>query len=419
MARDLRLFYLFRLLATSYVWLPLSVLFLMGRGLDFREVMLLSVLYSAVLIAVEVPTGALADRIGRRQSMMLGSLAMTAASVIAWFSHDFSGFACAEVLAALSMGLCSGADSAYLFDLLHENGRGHEYAEREAVASSMHMAGSAAACVAGGLLGEIDLGLPYLATAGTTTVAFLVALFMRDDRRLAERRVAGQPLGEELREWAGLMAGSLRDTARNPRLGWIIFYSAVAFALLKVAIYLYQPFLDERGFAVWQTGLALAGMYVVAALVAHRTDALRRWLGEPTLVWGLLGTLSVSFLLLHQFAGPWAVMLLAVQAGTIGLYSPLVKPIVNREITDSGRRATGLSVESIARRVATLTVSLIAGFYGPHSAIYLCGALAGAGLVGLVITSRYAPGGRARIRREPLVAVVPAAHETIAPPPAD
>jgi MFS family permease len=407
MARDLRLFYLFRLLATSYVWLPLSVLFLMDRGMSFRDIMLLSVLYSGVLIAVEVPTGAMADRIGRRQSMMLGALFMTGASLIAWHSQSFGEFAAAEVLAAMSMGLCSGADSAYLFDLLHENGRGHEYAEREAVASSMHLAGCAAACVAGGLLGEIDLGLPYLITAGTTGSAFLVALFMRDDRRLAERRVAGQPLGEELRDWIGLMLASIRDTARNRRLGWIIIYSAVVFALLCVARYLYQPFLNARGFAIWQTGLVLGGMYAVAAVVAYNTDRLRRWLSEPTLIWVMLGMLAISFLLLHRVAGPFVLALLAVQAATTGLYSPLVKPIVNREIRDSGRRATGLSVESIARRVATLTASLVAGFYGAYSAIYLCGALALAGLLGLVITSRYAPSAPATVRPEALEAAVP------------
>ncbi|HTM19856.1 MAG TPA: MFS transporter, partial [Kofleriaceae bacterium] len=294
-----------------------------------------------------------------------------------------------------------------LFDLLHENGRGHEYAEREAVASSMHLAGCAGACIAGGLLGEIDLGLPYLITAATTFAAFLVALFMREERRLAERRVAGQPLGEELREWAALMGASLLDAARNRRLGWIIVYSAVVFALLRLAQYLYQPFLVDRGFAIWQTGLVLGGMYAVGALVAHRTDALRRWLGEASLVWGMLALLAVSFLLLHQLAGPWVLPLLAVQAATTGLYSPLVKPIVNREIRDSGRRATGLSVESIARRFASGGGALIAAFYGAHSAIYLCGGLALGGLVSLVIASRYAPAPPARVRAERLEPAAP------------
>jgi len=414
MARDLRLFYLFRLLATSYLWAPFCVFFLASRGLGFGHVMVLSMIYSAVLIAVEVPTGAFADRIGRRQSMMVGALAMVACCLIAYQADSFAEFAIAEVLGAISMGMCSGADSAYLFDLLHEHGRGHEYPVREGTASAMHQAGSAVAFAAGGLLAEIDLGLPYLVTAGTAAAAFVVALCMRDERRLADRRAAGQPLGEELRAWVELMGGSLRDAARSPRLGWIIVYSAVVFALLRVTIYLYQPYLDDRGFHYWQTGLVFAGVYGLGAVASARTDALRRLLGESLLLWGLLGTLAGSFLLLNQFAGPWALVLLAVQAGTTGVYSPLVKPILNREIDDSGRRATVLSVESIARRLATLGVSLVAAVYGAYSAIYWCGALGVAGLIVLVGMSRHAP-ITSRARRRGL-AVAPLADEVAQPP---
>ena len=43
MARDLRLFYLFRLLATSYLWVPIFVPYMLSRGLSFRDVMILLV----------------------------------------------------------------------------------------------------------------------------------------------------------------------------------------------------------------------------------------------------------------------------------------------------------------------------------------------------------------------------------------
>ena len=73
MARDLRLFYLFRLLATSYLWVPFFVPFMMSRGLSFHDIMILGGVYSAVVIVVEIPTGAFADRIGRRPAMMAGA----------------------------------------------------------------------------------------------------------------------------------------------------------------------------------------------------------------------------------------------------------------------------------------------------------------------------------------------------------
>ena len=389
MARDLRLFYLFRLLATSYLWVPIFVFFMASRGLGFDQVMILSAIYSAVVVLVEVPTGAFADRIGRRQSMMLGSLSMVASCLVAYSAHSFGVFLVAEVLAAISMALCSGADSAYLYDLLQDNGCGHEYPRRESIASAWHQAGNAAAFAAGGLLGEIDLGLPYLATAVVSAAAFFVAMCMGGEERLAVREK--KPVFAEAREYLRMMNGAVRDAIRNRRLAWIIFYSAVVFALLRVTIYLYQPFLDARGFAIWETGMVFAGVYIVAAFVAHRASALRKWLGEETLVWGLLGTLAISFVLLNQIAGQWALCMLAVQAGTKGLYSPLVKPILNREITDSSRRATVLSVESIARRIATGLVSLIAAFYGAYSAIYLCGALGLAGFCILALTNRHGP----------------------------
>lgn len=389
MARDLRLFYLFRLLATSYLWVPVLVLFPESRGLSFNEVMLLSAIYSGVVILVEVPTGALADRIGRRQSMLFGALAMTLSGIIAYYSYGFAAFTVATVFAAISMALCSGADSAYLFDLLHENGRGHEYPRREGTASAWHQAGMAVACLGGGLLGEIDLAYPYLATAGVGVAAFVIALRMRPERPSPARN----PAGLELKIYLQLMGRSLRDVAKKRMLAWVVAYSAIVFVLVRSGEYLYQPYLDGRGFSVSEIGFTFAGLSLLASFMAHRVDALRRLLGEDTLVYGLLALLSLSFLLLEQLQGDIAPLcMLAVQAVAIGLYSPLVKTMLNRQISDSNRRATILSVESIARRTAKGLFAPVAGYVGATSAMYLCG---GIGLVGLallvVLSARMVP----------------------------
>jgi hypothetical protein len=128
----------------------------------------------------------------------------------------------------------------------------------------------------------------------------------------------------------------------------------------------------------------------MATFVAHQGHVLRTWLGERFLVWGLLATLALSFVLLNKISGQWALGLLAVQAVANGLYSPLVKPLLNREIADSARRATMLSMESIARRVAMGVFSPIAGYYGASSAMYLCGGIGFVGILLLALWSRHA-----------------------------
>ena len=384
MARDLRLFYLFRLLATSYLWVPIFVPFMASRGLSFRDIMILGGVYSAIVIVVEIPTGAFADRIGRRTSMMCGALIMVASCLIAYQAHGFTEFLISESLAAISMSLCSGADSAYLFDLLAEHGVAHEYGRRESTASAWHQAGSAIAYAAGGALAMIDLALPYLVTAAVALAAFATALALGDDR---PRLAPATSLGADWRAWYRHMRGALGDVARNGRLGWIIGYSAVVFVLLRATVYLYQPFLERRDFAYYEVGLVFAAVYLTASFVAGRGHALRQRFGDEPLLWALIAGLALSFVLLEELRGPFVLLLLAVQAVANGLYSPLVKPLLNREITSSGRRATVLSIESIVRRGAMGVFAPIAGIYGASSAMLLCGAI---GVVGLLVLAGFA-----------------------------
>jgi hypothetical protein len=176
---------------------------------------------------------------------------------------------------------------------------------------------------------------------------------------------------------------------------WIIGYSTVVFVMLCATKYLYQPYLNAQSFSYAEIGLIFAGVYLTASFVAHRGHALRQRFGDEPLLWILLGGLAVSFVLLAELRGvrgEIVLLLLGVQAVANGLYSPLVKPLLNREITDSSRRATVLSIESIFRRGAMGIFAPIAGFYGATSAMTLCGVI---GLAGLVILAALALRGGA------------------------
>lgn len=389
-ARKLRLFYVFRLLATSYLYVPIFMLFQASRGLTFSESLVLGGIFSAVVIAVEVPTGVFADRIGRRRAMMLGALSMVASCLIAARAHSFPAFAVAEALGALSIALCSGADSAYLFDFLHEHDRAHEYGRRESTASAWHLMGSAVAFAGGGLLAQIDLALPYLVTAGVASIAAIVACLLHDDRPAIVGRL---PVSIVMRSWGGQITDALGEVARNPRLAWIVGYSAVVFVLLRATVYLYQPYLEERGLGAVSIGLLFAGGYVIASIVAHRTYRLRRRFGDDVLLWSLLAVLAISFVGLAGAArGPWMLALLVVQAVANGIYSPLTKPMLNAEITDSRQRAAVLSVDSMARRAAMGVFAPLAALYGEADVMLLCG---GVGVGGLVVLAF----ARLRVRR--------------------
>jgi MFS family permease len=378
--RDLRLFYAFRLLATSYLFVPIFMLFQEGRGLSFFERFALGGIYSAVIILVEVPTGVFADRLGRRRSMMYGAVAMVASCVLAARAHGFVEFAIAESIAALSMALCSGADSAYLYDLLAAHERAHEYPRRESAASAWHLLGSGVAFAGGGLLAQVDLVLPYLATGAIAAIAAVLAMLLHED---LPARATLASAGVTWRTWLQQIFSAILEVGRNGRLAWLVGYSAVVFALLRATIYVYQPYLVERGLGVFEIGILFAGVYLLASLVAYRTYQLRARFSDDVLLWALLAVLATSFVgLAGAGSGPWMLALLLVQAVANGVYSPLTKPLLNREIADSSCRAAVLSVESMARRAAIGLFAPLVGLYGQADVMLLCGAV---GLGGLVL----------------------------------
>lgn len=370
---ELKLFHVYRLLSTSYLFLPVLITFFVGRGLDFTHIALLNTVYALTAIAFEVPTGALADRFGRCRAMMLGSLLMAIGCVVDYNGRDFWTFALGEGLLALGMTLTSGADSAYLYDLLLAHGREHEYRRHEGSATAAKLLGAAAALVAGGFVGRHAPAATYAATACVCAAAALVAMMMREPPFVRE----------DDSDFLHGMAHAARAVASRPPLRFAVGFSVLVFTLLRMGIYLYPPYLGNAGLGTAWTGVVLAVLSVVGAVAAQRIEAVRRLVGEARLVWGLPLAIAASYFVLGRWFAVWGVALLAVQSMANGLYSPFSKELLNREIADSGQRATVLSVESMARRLAFGAFAPIAGVlidaHGLGAGLYLC---AGAGLVG-------------------------------------
>jgi hypothetical protein len=93
--------------------------------------------------------------------------------------------------------------------------------------------------------------------------------------------------------------------------------------------------------------------------------------------------LALSYVALARWLSVWGLALIAAQSVVNGLYSPFSKELLNREIADSGQRATVLSVDSVARRLGFGGFGLVVGVLidgsGLQAGLYLCAA---AGLFG-------------------------------------
>jgi len=343
LGRDLRLFHAYRFLSTSYLFLPVMMKFFHERGLDYTQIALLNTVYAVTAVVFEVPTGALADLFGRCRAMMLGALLMALGCVVNYHGHDFWTFALGESLLALGMTLTSGADSAYLYDLLRSARRESEYRRHEGSATAAKMIGAAMALAVGGFIGRRDPGLTYAFTAGVCGAAALVAFMMREPAFSRD---------DESAFFRGIVHAGKRVLQSRP-LGFAVLFSVLLFSLLRPGIFLHPSYLENAGFSALHgyPGLVMAGISLIGAVGAYRISTVRRFFGEGRLVWVLPLVLAATYFGLGAVVTMGGVVLLILQSLVNGVFSPFSKELINREVSDSGKRATVLSVESMARRL--------------------------------------------------------------------
>lgn len=403
--RNLWLFHLYRLLSTSYLFIP--VLFLRSRGLSYTQVGLLNTVYSVTVMLFEVPTGALADHFGRRLAMGLGSLLMAAGCLVDYFGQGFFAYALGDGCLALGMTLTSGADSAYLFDLLKDAGQEQDYRRLEGSATAAKLVGTALALVLGGWVARSNIDMTYALSAGVCLLSALIAL------GFTERPPQDLEAAPKSAWLLPLMLSSLREVRYRPRLRFAIAFSVLIFVLLREGMYLYPIYLEHARFDRFQIGLTLALLTLLAAWSAHRIELIRAVLGERRLLVLLPLLLSVTYLLLGRyFAVGWGVGLLGLQMVVNGIYSPLSKELLNREIKNSGQRATVLSLESMSRRLVFGVAPPVVGAFMDRASLPMGFIVSGLlGLVGCALLFSYGRSHKVRQR-------VPLGGSVTAPVPA-
>ena len=322
---------------------PVLVPFWRANGLSMTELMALQSYFSVVSVALEVPTGWLADRWGRRASLLLGLAALCAAVAVYGVGHGLAAFLLAETCFGLGHALTSGADVALLHDSLHAAGRVAEYPRRFARYQAVQLAAGAASSAIGGLCFAQDPRAAWW----LTLAALLLALWPA--WRLVE------PLhGERDRDGTTTpIAKTAPGPAGRRAVAGLLLLGALTWGGNRAAQWLMQPYFEHAGWTLASFGLLLAAGMGVAAAASRGSAALLQRLGATRLAGTLLLASAGAFAAMAVAAphAAWAgwvgLAALAVQQAVAGCVMTLYTTLFNQHLP-AAWRATGLSLQSLA-----------------------------------------------------------------------
>lgn len=353
----------FYTLATSIIW-GVNTLFLASAGLDIFHIMLVNTTFTIGQIIFEVPTGVIADTIGRKAALLLGvatlfvsTLLYVGASKYGW---GLPVFILASVFIGLGFTFQIGVTDAWLVDALDhfgwEGGKEQVFAWGGMTFSVAMLFGT----IIGGVLGSFSLEWPYFARSAILAVCFFAILALIHDWGFQPRPLTLSRFGEETRT---IFSAGVRYGWGNPVVRPLLFVSFVQGLFFLYAFYSFPLyFLNLLGKnLVWVPATVVAGSSIMGiagnALVNRvmKKDGGRRRagrvLGTVTVVQGALalGVASIGLFLPPTTRGVAVFGAAVVMWLAFGLFMGIVNPISQAFINEhipSVQRATILSVSA-------------------------------------------------------------------------
>ena len=359
MGRNLRLFYIFGFMRELTPMLAIWVVYLTDyRDLTLTQVGVMEMLFFGVRLCVEIPSGAFADRFGRRAAFMTGIGLEASGTLIFAVAGDFTLLTASYVMWAAGLAFRTGNDEAYLYDTLLSDDRESEYSDRIGVYTALGTTALLVGTVAGGVIADLtDLRVAILAALVPFALAFPVMMMMGEPPR--HRATHGASLMSTLRKGLGTVR-------RRYDLRSILLLEVALSATFPAWALLSQPFLDSHGVRV-----GLFGVIMIPTLLARIGGGLIS--GRVTRSIGLTATLTAS--VIGASSGMFVVAAIdhvaayagvALAIGSVALALPAIGAYVN-ERTDSDVRATVLSVAPMGTSIVIALVSAATGGIGEQS----------------------------------------------------
>jgi MFS family permease len=337
-------------LAASLIW-GINTIFLLDAGLSNLQAFAANAFFTGGMVIFEVPTGIVADTIGRRTSYLLGTLTLSAASlfyVLLWqIEAPFWEWAIASLLLGLGFTFFSGAVEAWLVDALTATGYTGKLEAvfgRGQILTGVGMLGGS---VAGGFIAQqISLGAPFVLRAAILLVMFVVAFrLMHDVGFTPEKR--GKPLAD-MRKVA---SNSIEYGWRVPAVKWLMVEALFTGGVGIYAFYALQPYLlelygDPHAYQI--AGLAaaiVAGAQILGGIAAPRIRGLFRRRTSALLV--MAGLSVITLVMIGSIQSFWPVIGFTTIWGLLFAATMPIRQTYINGMIPSQQRATILSFDSM------------------------------------------------------------------------
>ncbi len=373
-------YYLYKSTKAVEFYRPIMYLYFLSQGLDFTQIAVLEAIYNLTTVFGEIPTGYVGDRVGRRNSLLIGTLLITGTLVGIGFANSFLTLAVLYVFWSTGYNFRSGSEDAWLYDTLTDELSESEFAHVRGRGESVSLAVGAGAAIVGGYLGSINLSYPWFVAAAVT--GFGVVVLLTVDESDTYERVDTDEL--DLRRTLDIVEDALsRPNIRSLVLYYYVLYAAVTYLVFVFLQPIFETVVVDFGVAPADVESLLGWFYAAYSLfgaaLSYYTGAIREYIGMRT--WFLVLPFVVGTALVGMYFVPLlALPTFLVARGLADVTRSFAGQYVNDRIGSLGR-ATVLSAMAMVSGLTVVPFQLGSGVISDRVSPLFALAVAGVVLI--------------------------------------
>jgi MFS family permease len=374
--------YVINFLKGLMFFLPIYALYLQQELFTVFNVSLIIAIQAIFIALFEVPSGAIADLFGRKNTLIAAGIIAFMAVFFLSIGTTLIFFILYAILIALAESLNSGTDVAILFDSVKG---ANKQAKKEAIAlseasveskailsvfenkkahfkrviginNSMWPIGASISSLIGGILAVQSLRLPIFVTLIPFGLALILTLFLTEPKYQREKH----------KNIFLHMFKSAKIVIKKKQLFILTLAGLLFFAFGEVTHQLNPIFFEFKAIPLEYFGLIFAIMFGLSSIGSFLSYTVSSKLGnKSTIIISAMFTPILTFAATLAF-GLWAGLLLAIPSLFWGIRSPVITHLLNLEVT-SKNRATVISIGNLGKR---LGLAICIPIFGRLSDVY-------------------------------------------------
>lgn len=179
-----------------------TIVYLLQKGVGYKEIALIKIIQALVVFFGEVPTGFIADKFGRKTSILLSAICAIISFMLYYYGSGVYDFAIAEVFNALTLCLWSGAFDALVIQNLKEKGEELHLGQLFSKMAMFESAGVMVAGYLGSVVGNVNLSYPFIFSSVLMLICFIAILFIPEKKCeiTAQKKVSFKETLSEIKE---------------------------------------------------------------------------------------------------------------------------------------------------------------------------------------------------------------------------